>query len=428
MSESKTDYKSRDLGGRPLHPETLMMGYGYAPSLSEGALKPPIFLTSTFVFESARQGKEFFDLVAGRRLPRAGEKEGLVYSRFNNPNFEILEDRLAVWDEAERAAVFASGMAAISTTLLAFLRPGDVILHSRPLYGGTETLIRNQLAAFGITPVGFPDGTDREGIRKAAEEATALGRVGLVMLETPANPTNGLVDLAAVAEVAQAIGRRQGGRPPVAVDNTLLGPMYQKPLRHGADLAIYSLTKYAGGHSDLVAGGVCGSAELVRRIVLLRSALGTQLDPHSCWMLLRSLETLGLRVGRASENARRVAAFLAGHPRIAAVHYLGFLAESDPRRAVFERQCTSPGSTFSFDIKGGEAEAFAFLDRLRVMKLAVSLGGTETLASHPASTTHSGVPKELREEIGLTDALIRISVGIEHPDDLIADLEQALAA
>jgi methionine-gamma-lyase len=421
-----SEYKSRTVGGRRLRPETLMMGYGYSPALSEGALKPPIFLTSTFVFETAQQGKDFFDLTAGRRQPRPGEKPGLVYSRFNNPNFEILEDRLAVWDEAERSAVFASGMAAIATVMLATLRPGDTVLHSRPLYGGTETLIRNQLTAFGVTPVGFTDSCDRAQIAAAAEDAMAQGRVGLVMLETPANPTNGLVDLEAVAATAETIAARQGHRPPVAVDNTLLGPMYQKPLRHGADLSVYSLTKYAGGHSDLVAGGVSGGEELVRRVTLLRGALGTQLDPHSCWMLLRSLETLGIRADRANDNARRVAEYLRGHPRVKAVHYLGFLAPDDPRSAVFARQCTAPGSTFSFDIEGGEPEAFAFLDRLRVMKLAVSLGGTETLISHPASTTHSGVPRNLREEIGLTDALIRISVGIEHPDDLIADLAQAL--
>lgn len=422
-----TNYKGRTLNNHPLHPETLMMGYGYSPALSEGALKPPIFLTSTFVFETAQQGKDFFDLTAGRRKPRPGEKSGLVYSRFNNPNFEILEDRLALWDEADRAAVFASGMAAISTVMLAFLRPGDTILHSRPLYGGTETLIRNQLTAFNITPVGFADGLDRARIAEAAEEARAKGRIGLVMLETPANPTNGLVDLKAVAEVIDAVGRKQGHRPPIAVDNTLMGPLYQKPLRLGADLAIYSLTKYAGGHSDLVAGGVSGNDELLRRITLLRGALGTQLDPHSCWMLLRSLETLSVRTERANDNALKVAAYLRQHKKIARVHHLGFLDAGDKRKPVFDRQCLAPGSTFSFEVAGGEKEAFAMLDRLQVMKLAVSLGGTETLISHPASTTHSGVAKELREEIGLSDALIRISVGIENPDDLIADVEQALA-
>ncbi len=420
------NYRARTLGNRILAPETLMMGYGYSPSLSEGSLKPPIFLTSTFVFDTAQQGKDFFDLVAGRRQVKQGEAAGLVYSRFNNPNFEILEDRLALWDDADKAAVFASGMAAISTTALAFLRPGDVVLHSRPLYGGTETLLMNHLANFGIAAVGFTDGIDEANIAAAAEKARAKGRVGLIMLETPANPTNGLVDLEAVARVADSLGRSQGHRPPIAVDNTMLGPVDQKPLKHGADLVIYSLTKYAGGHSDLVAGAVSGRAELMKTVASLRGALGTQLDPHSCWMLLRSLETLGVRIERATKNARKVAEYLKGHPKIARVHYLGFLEEGDPRKRVFERQCTTPGSTFAFDVVGGEREAFAVLDRLKIMKLAVSLGGTETLISHPSSMTHSGVPAAMREEIGLTDALIRISVGIENADDLIADLEQAL--
>jgi methionine-gamma-lyase len=420
------DYKRRTIDHRTLQPETLMMGYGYSPALSEGALKPPIFLTSTFVFESAQQGKDLFDIAAGRRAPRKGEAAGLVYSRFNNPNFEILEDRIAVWDSAERGAVFASGMAAIATTLLTFLKPGDVVMHSRPLYGGTETLLRNFLSGLGIVAVGFVDGLDAQRVEAAADEAMKQGPVGMIFVETPANPTSGLIDLRLMAQTADAIGRRQGRRPLVAVDNTLLGPMFQQPLRHGADLAVYSLTKYAGGHSDLVAGGVTGSTELVGNIVRTRGATGTQLDPHSCWMLLRSLETLQIRAERACANGRRLANFLLGHERIAKVDYLGFLADDDPRKSVFERQASAAGSTFSFDVRGGEPEAFAFLDRLKVCKLAVSLGGTETLICHPASTTHSGVPKALREEIGLTDALIRISVGIENAEDLIADLEQAL--
>jgi methionine-gamma-lyase len=255
----------------------------------------------------------------------------------------------------------------------------------------------------------------------------AKGPVGLILVETPANPTSGLVDLRLMSEIAGAVAARQGRRPPIAVDNTLLGPMFQHPLRHGADLALYSLTKYAGGHSDLIAGGVSGSAELIRKIMMMRGAIGTQLDPNSCWMLLRSLETLQIRAERACDNARRLAEYLRGHERIKKVDYLGFLEPADPRKAVFDRQCQTPGSTFSFDVVGGEAEAFAFLDKLAICKLAVSLGGTETLICHPASTTHSGVPKELREEIGLSSALIRISVGIENADDLIADLEQALA-
>jgi methionine-gamma-lyase len=402
-----------------------MMGYGYAPGLSEGSLKPPIFLTSTFVFETAQQGKDFFDLTSGRRRPRPGEKAGLVYSRFNNPNLEILEDRLAIWDQAERSAVFASGMAAISTTLFAFLRPGGTVLHSRPLYGGTETLLKGQMASFGITAYGFSNGTDVSGMRSTAEVARAKGRVELILVETPANPTNGLVDLKACAAIADELEKRQGLRPPVLVDNTMLGPIFQTPLKHGADLSLCSLTKYVGGHSDLVGGSISGNADLVNQVLSWRSSIGTQLDPNSCWMLMRSLETLDVRMSRSNENAAVVADYLASHPKVARVHYLGFLKDSR-EKAVFERQCTAPGSTFAFDVRGGEKEAFALLDHLQVMKLAVSLGGTETLISHPASMTHSGVARELREEIGLTDALIRISVGIENVEDLISDLAQAL--
>jgi methionine-gamma-lyase len=287
-------------------------------------------------------------------------------------------------------------------------------------------LIRNTLSAFGIASVGFIDGLDATHVKAVAEEAMKRGSVGLIFVETPANPTSGLIDLKLMSGIADAIGRRQGRRPLVAVDNTLLGPMFQKPLHHGADLAVYSLTKYAGGHSDLIAGGVTGRADHVRKIVQTRSAIGTQLDPHSCWMLLRSLETLQIRAERACANARRLAEYLRQHEKIAKVDYLGFLTDDDPRKALFTRQSTAPGSTFSFDISGGERAAFAFLDKLAVCKLAVSLGGTETLICHPASTTHSGIAKELREEIGLSDSLVRISVGIENADDLIADLEQAL--
>jgi methionine-gamma-lyase len=423
---AEDSYHKDRIANRRLHPETLMMGYGYAPGLSEGALKPPIFLTSTFVFENAQQGKDFFDLTSGRRQPRPGEKSGLVYSRFNNPNLEILEDRLAIWDQAERSAVFASGMAAISTTLFAFLRSGDTVLHSRPLYGGTETLLKNQMGAFGVTAFGFPDGINIADMRKTAEAARTKGRVGLILVETPANPTNGLVDLAACSSIADQLEKAQGWRPPVVVDNTMLGPMFQTPLKCGADISLCSLTKYVGGHSDLVGGSISGAAGLVRQVMSWRSSIGTQLDPNSCWMLMRSLETLEIRMTRANDNARLVAEYLAGHPKIAKVHYLGFLKEGDPSKLVFDRQCSAPGSTFSFDVKGSQKEAFALLDNLQIMKLAVSLGGTETLISHPASMTHSGVARELREEIGLTDALIRISIGIENIEDLISDLAQGL--
>jgi methionine-gamma-lyase len=429
---SADSYHKRKVGNRVLQPETQMMGYGFDPALSEGALKPPIFLTSTFVFRNAQDGKDFFDYTSGRKTPPPGKPAGLVYSRFNNPNLEVLEDRLALWEGGETACVFSSGMSAISTTLWAYLKPGDFLLMSQPLYGGTETLIDRTLPTFGIGAVAVPDAINRDAVMAAAKSAVEKarargGKVGLLVTETPANPTNGLVDLKLWREAAEWIaGQQDGARPPLAVDNTYLGPVFQKPLEHGADLVMYSLTKYVGGHSDLVAGGVVGTRPMVQPVRALRSSLGTQLDPNTSWMIMRSMETLALRMRAGADNAGRVAGFLAQHPKVASVNYLGHLKSGDPRAEVFERQCRSAGSTFSFSIRGGEAEAFRMLDALQVMKLAVSLGGTETLISHPASTTHSGVPKATRDRLGITDSMIRISVGIENADDLIADLEQAL--
>ena len=429
---SYATYHKRRVGTRILSPETQMMGYGYDPTLSEGSLKPPIFLTSTFVFRTAQDGKDFFDYTSGRREPPAGKEAGLVYSRFNNPNLEVLEDRLSLWEGGQTACVFSSGMSAISTTLWAYLRPGDVVLTSQPLYGGTETLIDKTMPNYGVRSVASGDGCDRAVLMAAAQQALDLakqtgGKVALMVTETPANPTNTLVDIALWREVSEWLGLQQANlRPPLAVDNTFLGPVYQRPLEHGADIVMYSLTKYVGGHSDLVAGGVVGSTAMLKPIRQLRSALGTQLDPNTAWMIMRSMETLAIRMRAATDNAARVAGYLAAHPKIAHVNYLGFLQPSDAHYELYRKQCGSAGSTFAFSVKGGEAEAFRLLDALQVMKLAVSLGGTETLISHPASTTHSGVPKASRDKLGVTDALIRISIGIENPDDLIADLEQAL--
>jgi methionine-gamma-lyase len=421
-------YHKDRIGNHKLHPETLMLGYGYEPGLSEGAVKPPVFLTSTFVFRSAEEGQDFFDYVSGRRTPPAGDEAGLVYSRFNHPNSEIVEDRLAVFEEAEAAVIFSSGMSAIATTLLASIRPGDVVLHSQPLYGGTEVLLAQTLQPFGVGSQGFADGVDAAAIREAAAAACAKGRVPIILVETPSNPLNTLVDLALVRSIAEEIAQKQNGlRPLIVCDNTLLGPIFQKPLQHGADIVIYSLTKYVGGHSDLVAGAALGNQSLLRPILQLRGAIGTQLDPHSAWMLARSLETLTLRMTQACRNAESVARFLVAHPSVDRVYYPALLTGDDPAHAVFLKQCTGAGTTFSFDVKGGRAEAFAVLNKLQVVKLAVSLGGTESLACHPASTVHSGVPIATRERLGISDATIRISIGVEHVDDIIADLTQSLA-
>ena len=252
------------IGNHMLHPETLMLNYGYDPQLSEGAVKPPVFLTSTFVFRTAEDGQDFFDYVSGRREPPDGMGAGLVYSRFNHPNSEIVEDRLAVYERTETCALFSSGMSAIATTILAFVRPGDVILHSQPLYGGTETLLAKTLAGFSIGAVGFADGIDEAAVELAAEDAMRQGRVAMIFIETPANPTNGLVDIAMVRRIADEIGEAQGHTPIVACDNTLLGPVFQRPIEHGADLSLYSLTKYVGGHSDLIAGAALGSKALMK--------------------------------------------------------------------------------------------------------------------------------------------------------------------
>ncbi|MCA0319200.1 MAG: cystathionine gamma-synthase family protein [Proteobacteria bacterium] len=416
------------VGNHPLQPETLMLSYGFDPLLSEGAVKPPVFLTSTFVFKSAEEGRDFFDFVSGRREPPKGTGAGLVYSRFNHPNSEIVEDRLAIYERTEACILFSSGMSAIATTLLTFARPGDVILHSQPLYGGTETLLTRTFAALQIGAVGFSDGVDEPSVRAAADQAMAKGRVAVILIETPSNPINTLTDVALMKRLADEIGGRQGHRPVIVCDNTLLGPVFQRPIEHGADVSVYSLTKYVGGHSDLIAGAALGTAAMTRPIKALRGAIGTQLDPHSCWMLGRSLETLSLRMGRANDNARIVAEFLRGHPKVSKVHYLPFLDPATPAGRVFREQSEGAGSTFSFDIEGGEAAAFAFLNALQIFKLAVSLGGTESLASHPASTTHSGVPEAVRQRIGVLATTIRLSIGVEHPDDLVADVSQALAA
>ncbi len=413
-----------EIGGRKLKPATLMMGHGFDPALSEGSLKPPIFLTSTFVFPNAAAGKRHFEGVTGKR---PGGAEGLVYSRFNGPNQEILEDRLAVWEEAEDALAFSSGMSAIATLFLSMTKPGDTIVHSGPLYAATETLIARILGKFGVKWLDFPAGATREEIDRVLTEASA-GNVALIYLESPANPTNALVDVEAVAASRDAIFG--DSKPPIAIDNTFLGPVWAQPLKQGADIVVYSLTKYAGGHSDLVAGGVLGSKEHINTIRMMRNTIGTICDPNTAWMLLRSLETLELRMSRAGENAAKVCEFLAAHPKVEKVGYLGFLERGDDARQadIYRRHCTGAGSTFSLYLKGGEPEAFAFLDALRIAKLAVSLGGTETLASAPAAMTHLSVPDERKQALGITDNLVRISIGVEDADDLIADFDQALAA
>jgi len=415
------------IDGRQLKPSTLMMGHGYDPALSEGSLKPPIFLTSTFAFESAAAGKRHFEGITGLR---PGGAEGLVYSRFNGPNQEILEDRLAIWDGAEDALSFSSGMTAICILMLAYVSAGDVIVHSGPLYAASEGFVAKVLSRFGVTYVDFPAGATREELDDVLARAKAQadeqgGKVAMIYLESPGNPTNALVDIEAVRDARDAA--LDGDVTPIAIDNTFLGPLWQRPLDNGADIVAYSLTKYVGGHSDLVAGSVAGAKRWMDPVRALRNTMGGIADPNTAWMLLRSLETVELRMQRAGENAAKVCEFLAQHPKVVGLGYLGMIKDAR-QKDIYQRHCFGAGSTFSLFIEGGEAECFRFLDALKVAKLAVSLGGTETLASHPASMTHLSVPEGRRAELGISDNLVRISIGIEDADDLIRDFDQALEA
>jgi methionine-gamma-lyase len=408
-------------------PETLAVAYGYDPQMGMGSVKPPVFMTSTFVYPSAQHAKDVHEAYFDNAGPLVGETNH-IYSRLGHPGLDFLEKRLAAIDGAEEAVAYSSGMAAHSSIALAYVRPGDSIIHGRPIYGGVDLLYNLIMPQFGSSAVSYLDGTDEAGVRAAAEQAMAQGPLKLIVTETPANPTAAIVDLDLMVRIADEVGKKQGHRPLVVVDNTLLGPFAQRPMEHGVDLCMTSLTKYCGGHSDLLAGGISGRKELIDNLRLLRTTWGNHLDPYTSWLVLRSLESVAVRTERAMSNARGVAEFLSDHPKVAGVTYLGFLEEGTRARAVYDRQCKAAGSTFSFHLHGGEPEAFRMLDRLRLMKLAVSLGGSETLICHSASTTHYAVPREQRLAGGITDGTIRLSVGLEHVDDLIADLRQALEA
>lgn len=409
------------------HPESLMMTHGYKPELSEGAVKPPIFQTSTFAFKTAEEGKAFFEVAYGIREKEKNEELGLIYSRINNPNLQILEERLCLWDKADDCAVFESGMSAISTVLLEFLKPGDLLLHSLPVYGGTDHFINHFLKEIGVHSIGFRADQGKDEIIALIEESGLQDKLALVYIETPANPTNTLIDIEMCKSLTEYF-RRDEKSIKLAVDNTYMGPLWSHPLKHGADLVIYSATKYIGGHSDLIAGAVLGKADSMSRVKVLRTFLGNMASPHTCWLLLRSLETLKIRMEQQAKSAEAIAAFLVEHPKVLKVHYLGLIKEPSPSYAVYKKQYSSPGAMIAFDIDGDEAAAFRFLNKLSLVKLAVSLGSTESLVQHPASMTHIGIDSDLKIKMGISERLIRFSVGVEHPEDLIADMSHALEA
>lgn len=418
--------KLSDTDAARLHPETLALSYGFDPWLSEGAVKPPVFLTSTFAFKKAADGKQFFAWAHGEGAPPKKGEMGLIYSRINNPNLEIFEDRVALWEGMRHAQSFSSGMAAIATTLLATHGPGDEMIVCAPVYGGTDSLIHHFLRRFGVAAHFVPAGTEAP----ALAAALVTPRTRSIFIETPANPNNRLTDIAAMR--ALALRQLAAGRDRallVIVDNTMAGPVFSHPAKVGADIVLYSATKFIGGHSDVVGGvALANDDELIHAIAQHRALLGGMPNPYTAWLLTRSLETLKVRAEQQQRNAQQIAAWLARQPKIRRVCYLGLLTPADPEYAIYRKQHSGPGSLISFYLHGDEARAFAFLDHLKVFRLAVSLGSTESLAQHPSSMTHSGLTPADKQLGGITDDLVRLSIGIEHPDDLIWDLTQALDA
>ena len=404
-----------------VRPRTAVLTRGFDPRLSFGSARPAVFRSSTYVFETPEAAEHAFAIVTGKIQPEPGERADLIYARFSHPNSEILEDQIVPLEAgAAHAAVFNSGMAAIMTACFAYARPNSTIVYTTPLYGGTTGLMHSFLEPFGVRGIPVHSG-DTAGIERAIREAE---NCCIVYLETPANPTLTMTDIESASEAAA----RRAEKPVVMVDNTFLGPAFQHPLLLGADIALYSATKYLSGFSDMIAGIVLTrSSEMIQKIRSRRNMFGNILQPDECWILNSRLPTVALRMNRQSKNAQRLAEALHGHQGLSAVHYPTLFLDPEQKR-IFEKQCAYPGGIFSIEFAGGKAAAFDFLRKLRIARNAVSLGGVETLVCHPKSTTHSGMSALELADSGVTDGLVRISVGIEDWRDLLADFEQALAA
>lgn len=405
-----------------VRPRTAVLTQGFDPALSVGSARPAVFRSSTYVFSSPEAAERSFNIALGRIQPAEGESPDLIYSRLNHPNAEIVEAQLLPLEPGARAcAVFNSGLAAISTVFLTFCPPGSSFVFTEPLYGGTHHLINELLAPLGIKGIPVPSG-NTVAISDAIAHAENLR---MVFIETPSNPTLRMTDIAAACKAASA---RPGERPLVVVDNTFMGPVFQHPIQHGADLVVYSATKFLAGFSDMLGGVVMGSnTDLVTEVRGLRAILGNILQPDECWILGGRIATVALRMNRQSKNATRIVQELSGHKKITHLHYPTLFTDAEQIR-IRDAQCSFPGSLFSFELEGGKTAAFEFLRRLRIAHNAVSLGGMESLACHPATTTHSEMTPEQRHEAGVTDALVRISVGVEDWRDLLRDFREALGA
>jgi len=406
-------------GSGSLRPPTEVLTRGFDPSLSFGSARPAVFRSSTYVFASPEAAERAFNIASGRIPADSGQRADLIYSRISHPNAEILEDQMVPLERAARqAAVFNSGMAAIMTAFFTFARPASSIVYTIPLYGGTMRLIHEFLEPFGVAGVPVVAG-DTAGLENAIRSARDPS---IVFIETPANPTMTMTDIRHAAD--QAALRHP--KPMVMVDNTFLGPAFQHPLTLGADLVLYSATKYLSGFSDLLAGAaLAGDPAIIDQMRSRRVMFGNILQPDECWMLDGRLPTVSLRMNRQSKNAQRIAEHLFSKPQIRHVYYPTLFDDDEQIRIRLE-QCDYPGGIFSLDFHGGRDAAFTFLRNLKIASNAVSLGGVETLACHPKTTTHSGMSAEEMVRARIGDGLVRISVGIEDWRDLLADFEQAL--
>ena len=403
-----------------------MLSHGYQASEYQGSMKQPIFQTSTYEFENAQQGRNFFAWATGAEEMPEGEKLGGIYTRLGTPNTQLLEARLAVLDGTEQAVVFGSGMAAITSTLFELCAPGEVLLYTTPVYGGTDMFIHHYLQQYKVNTHLVLRGQTAEEVMTEVGAKYPGAKVCAMYTETPSNPTMDLFSIKEARSIADAFSTVDFSVP-LIVDNTYMGPLFCKAHELGADIVVYSATKYLAGHSDVIAGAATGSAEWMGRVRMARTFMGGILGPMDSWLILRSLETLHLRLKAQAENAEKVATSLKSHPAVSSVRYLGNIEEWAPEQAaIFKQEYSSNGSMIALYIKGGQEESFKVLDHLQVIKLGVSLGSTESLAEHPATMTHSKVDEEHKEALGISPSLIRLSIGVESPEDLIADLSQAL--
>ena len=384
-----------------IHTRLVHDGFHGDPS---GAVTVPIYQTSTFAFRSAEHGASLF----------GGADDGYIYTRLGNPTIRALEECVGGLENGQRGIATSSGMGAVSIVYMALLGQGSHVVSTASVYGPSRLLLEKHLARFGVGAT-FVDTTDPENVRRAMRPETRL-----VYVETPSNPAMQVTDVAAVAAIAHARGC------PLCVDNTFASPYLQRPLDLGADVVLHSVTKFINGHADIVGGLVVAKTpELDRQLRPMMIALGCNMDPHQAYMVYRGLKTLGLRIERAQAGALEIARWLEGRPEVEWVRYIGL--PSHPQHELAKRQMSGSGSMISFELKGGVEAGRAVMDHVKLATLAVSLGGIESLIEHPASMTHAGMGHADRLEAGITDGLVRYSVGIEDPADLIADLEQAFA-